>query len=493
MSADNRASRVFANAALLDAVPFAAIGADAAGVIRSWNAAAEALYGWTADEAVGLPILAVTPSAEMVEAGAQIMSVVLTGAPWTGEYAVQRKDGSSFLARVTLTPLVDGGEVVGMIGISEDVSDLRFHQTLAADTGDRLRLALDASGLGAWEWDLGTGQVHWDERMEEIFGYEPGTFPGTYDAWYSTIHPDDRHHVLSSVQQAVALRSRNNLEHRVVHTNGTVRWIESHSQSVVDAQGVVRGTIGCVRDITAWKHAELERMRLLQHERFLADASEQLSASLEIEHTLTIIADVSVPKIADWCVIHLLDGTDVRLALLRHRHAEGQLVLSRLADGWAASGFSDQAVGETIRAGEARLLPQITDRDLAELADAGNERAAMFRVAGSSGPSRSAASAATRSPSSIRTCWRSWRRAPRWRSTTPSRTNANAPRRSRCSTACCRRSRSPRRASPSRPGTSPERRAGRSAATGTTRSPCRTAGSASRWVMSWVTASPPRR
>ena len=382
MALDKRAARLFAHATLLDAVPVAAIGTDAAGVVRSWNPAAEALYGWSAAEALGQPILTVTPSEEMLEAGAAIMGLVLTGSPWAGEYSVRRKDGSSFLARVTLTPLVEGCEVIGVLGISEDVSDLRFHQAVEADTDDRLRLALDASGLGAWEWDVGTGRVHWDARMEEIFGFEPGTFPGTYDAWYATLHPDDQAHVLSSVQQAVALRSRNNLEHRIVRTDGTIRWIESHSQSVMNDTGAVRGTIGCVRDITALKNAELDRQRLRNQEHFLFEAGDRLSESLEVEQTLTIVADLTVPAVADWCVIHLVDERDLRLGLMRHRHAQGQLIISRLEHRWPTTMASTEGIGETIRTGLPLLVPAVPPAALAAAAAAGDERAAAFRELG---------------------------------------------------------------------------------------------------------------
>jgi PAS domain S-box-containing protein len=379
MSTDDRSPGLFPDTSLLDAVPYAAIGTDIDGLVRAWNPGAERLYGWTKDEAIGRQIADLTPTPEHL-ANAAIMAAVRAGESWSGEFPVRRKDGSSFLSRTTLSPLLDAGEVIGMLGISEDVSELRFHEAQHSETGERLRLALDASGLGAWEWDVGTGRVHWDARMEEIFGFDPGTFPGTYDAWLATVHPDDLAHVLSSVQHAVALKSRNTLEHRIVRQDGQLRWIESHSQSVVGEDGSLRGTIGCVRDITALKNADQDRQRLRRQEQFLFDAGDRLSESLEVEQTLTIVADVCVPVVADWCVLHLLDERGLRLGLLRHRHAQGQLILSRVLNRWPAILESDdEGVGATVRDGKARLFPVIPATVLDEAAAAGDERAAALR------------------------------------------------------------------------------------------------------------------
>jgi PAS domain S-box-containing protein len=377
MSSDERPRGLFPHTSLLDAVPYAAIGTDVDGVVRAWNSSAERLYGWTAAEAIGRHIADLTPSPDHRANAAAVMAAVCAGEAWSGEFPVSRKDGSSSLSRTTLTPLLDGGAVVGILGISQDVS---VHEVHDSDSGDRLRLALDASGLGTWEWDVGTGRVHWDQRMEEIFGFEPGTFPGTYDAWLDTTHPDDKAYVLSSVQQAVALKSRNTLEHRVVRQDGQVRWIESHSQFAMGDDGTVRGTIGCVRDITALKNAELERQRLRRQEQFLFDAGDRLSESLEVEQTLTIVADVSVPVVADWCVIHLLDERGLRLGLSRHRHAHGQLILSRLLDRWPATLEGDnEGVAATVRDGQPRMFPLIPPESLDAAAAAGDERAAALR------------------------------------------------------------------------------------------------------------------
>ena len=48
------------------------------------------------------------------------------------------------------------------------------------DLTERLHMALEASGLGTWRWDIASGAVEWDARLEALYGFDPGTFPGTY-------------------------------------------------------------------------------------------------------------------------------------------------------------------------------------------------------------------------------------------------------------------------------------------------------------------------
>ena len=94
-------------ARLLDAVGQAIIATNPQGTIIYWNRAAEELYDWPKEEVMGRPIVEVTPSEEMLERAEEIMSELRAGRSWSGEFVVQRKDGSTFPAMVTDTPVYD--------------------------------------------------------------------------------------------------------------------------------------------------------------------------------------------------------------------------------------------------------------------------------------------------------------------------------------------------------------------------------------------------
>jgi PAS domain S-box-containing protein len=108
---------------VLDAVEQAVIVTDIHGHIRYWNPCAERLYGWAADEVLGRNIVEVTP-ARLSQAGATaLMRQLQQGEAWSGEFLVQRRDGSTFWAHVTDAPLRDtAGQLTGIVGLSTDIT-----------------------------------------------------------------------------------------------------------------------------------------------------------------------------------------------------------------------------------------------------------------------------------------------------------------------------------------------------------------------------------
>ncbi|HEX6184616.1 MAG TPA: PAS domain S-box protein [Pyrinomonadaceae bacterium] len=109
---------------LLDTVEQAVIATDLEGRIIYWNQHAERLYGWPAEEALGRSVLEVTPAETSAEQAIEIMSRLAAGGTWSGEFGVRRRDGSSFPAMVTDSPIHDdAGRVVGVVGVSADITE----------------------------------------------------------------------------------------------------------------------------------------------------------------------------------------------------------------------------------------------------------------------------------------------------------------------------------------------------------------------------------
>lgn len=129
-------------AALIDAVGRALIATDVTGKVVLWNRCAERLYGWNAAEALGRDIARLNV-AEQAEAEArQIMERLRAGESWTGEFLVRRRDGSTFTAAVTDTPVRDAtGALTGIVGVSHDadarVADLIRERDAALDAKRR--------------------------------------------------------------------------------------------------------------------------------------------------------------------------------------------------------------------------------------------------------------------------------------------------------------------------------------------------------------------
>jgi PAS domain S-box-containing protein len=131
-------------AQLLNAVQQAVIATDPEGIVIFWNAFAENLYGWAAEEAVGKPIHELTPAPFLRDHGGEIGQRGSGGESWTGEYLVQGKTGKAFPALLTTAPVRDArGAVVGYVRVSIDLTERRnleeqFRQSQKMDAVGRL-------------------------------------------------------------------------------------------------------------------------------------------------------------------------------------------------------------------------------------------------------------------------------------------------------------------------------------------------------------------
>ncbi len=109
---------------LINNVGQAIIATDLVGTITYWNNAAEKIYGWSANEAIGHNIIHLTPALQSREQAIEIMSSITEGRNWSGEFSVKRKDGTSFPAFVTNTPIFNSkGILCGITGISSDITE----------------------------------------------------------------------------------------------------------------------------------------------------------------------------------------------------------------------------------------------------------------------------------------------------------------------------------------------------------------------------------
>jgi diguanylate cyclase (GGDEF)-like protein/PAS domain S-box-containing protein len=136
-------------AQLLRAVGQAVIATDVAGKIIYCNQTAADLYGWTCDEMIGQPISAITIVDGSMTQAAEIVSKLTSGESWSGEFTVHRRDGGSFPASFTGSPVTgENGDAVGMIGVSADISERRGAEQALRESEQRWRaLVQNASDL----------------------------------------------------------------------------------------------------------------------------------------------------------------------------------------------------------------------------------------------------------------------------------------------------------------------------------------------------------
>jgi PAS domain S-box-containing protein len=307
---------------VLDCLPRAVIVIDTDGTIVGWNAVSARFYGWTAEQAVGQSMYDLITPPPLVDAGRMIArQVMASGVPWSGDVNVLLHDGQVVRTFSFLGPVRDAdGAIVGLLAAADDEAQLRQLADQTSQLTDRLLLALSAGRLGTWQWHMPTGIITWDPLMEELWGFAPGTFGGTYDEYVNALHPEERDAVLQTVHEAVANKSEYEVEHRVTLADGTTRWLHGRGKVTLDHEGNVTGTIGCSTDVTERKLAETNNVRRLreaeqaasrerlQRERleFLTRLNDQALHAPDEAALMKAVASTAVPELGDWCLVYFL-------------------------------------------------------------------------------------------------------------------------------------------------------------------------------------------
>jgi two-component system, cell cycle sensor histidine kinase and response regulator CckA len=126
---------------------------------------------------------------------------------------------------------------------------------------ERFRLAVEAAQIGTWDRNVRTGQLYWSPEMEQMMGYEPGTFPGTDEAFRELLHPDCLaiHAEAQRCARSEGGRFRAELHFRL--RDGRERWGLESGKTTFDAEGHPERIVGVDIDITERKQAEEAALR----------------------------------------------------------------------------------------------------------------------------------------------------------------------------------------------------------------------------------------
>jgi PAS domain S-box-containing protein len=297
-----------------------------------------------------------------------------------------RKDGSLFWNELYVSPVHDGeGRLTNFVGVQNDVTERKRIEEALKESEDRLRLAIEATGLGTWDRNPVTGEMRWDERCKAMFGLPPGA-EVDYEVFLAGLHPDDRERTDQVVQRALDPESGGeySTEYRTVGLeDGVERWVAARGQAFFDESGRAVRFIGTVLDITERKKAEEERDLLLAREQqarveavrarrrlaLLAAAGSTLAAALDYEATLEGITSLVVPELADWCLLDILeeDGSVNQLAAA-HADPAREGLLRELSGHRRFDEDAPGTVARVLRTGQPVLVSEVSDSLLGERA-----------------------------------------------------------------------------------------------------------------------------
>ena len=252
----NAAVITFSNDAVITLTP--------AGLVTSWNPAAERILGHAEAEVLGQPLpwlwagsgLDPTEATRRLQAG-QIIEHF--------QARLQAKDGRFIHASLTLSPIrAPGGEVLGISTILRDITQARQIFEALADSEARLRFALEAAKAAPWQWDCLSGEVECSALYRQQHGLSE-TEVLTSPRWLELLHVEDRIATRAAVHAAQRPGAPDyHAVYRVVLRDGALRWIESFGRVERDVDGSARKITGISFDVTE-RHKALERIAYLAH------------------------------------------------------------------------------------------------------------------------------------------------------------------------------------------------------------------------------------
>ncbi len=164
------------------------------------------------------------------------------------------------------------------------------------DRDAALQIALRASGMGLWTWDVQRDSVQWSDEMFRIIGYAPGEFEPRNEIWFDAIHPEDGEIMRAAFAQDVEHAEEFQRQYRVVWPDGTVRWVESQGRCVRDQEGRATWLMGVVSDVTHRKRAEeamLRAEKLAVAGRLAASVAHEINNPLEAVTNLLYLITMS--------------------------------------------------------------------------------------------------------------------------------------------------------------------------------------------------------
>jgi PAS domain S-box-containing protein len=370
-------------AAIVESSQDAIIGKLLDGKIVSWNASAQRIYGYTADEVKGKDISILYPDDRRDEL-ADILERLKRGESIPHLETVRRtKDGRLIDVALTISPTRDeAGNITGASTIARDITDRKRAEEersrLAAQIeNERQRLNNVVANVPGVVWEAwgdperASQQINFvSEYVEKMFGYSADEWFSTPNFWLSIVHPED---VARAAQEAAAIfasRKGGTSRFRCVAKDGRVLWVEAQSIVVCDDSDTPIGMRGVTMDIT-------ERKRGEDAQRFLAEASGLLAGSLDYETTLGSVAKLAVPNLADWCVVHIVgENGGLRQLAVVHSDPAKEEAARALRKRYPVDPDAGIGVPNVLRTGRTEFYPVISKEKLAlatrnkELADA---------------------------------------------------------------------------------------------------------------------------
>jgi PAS domain S-box-containing protein len=392
---------------LLDALPEAAVAIDRDGRVLGLNRAGERFFGWARDEIAGNPVAEALFDDPQRGGVAEVLGLVLEGTSWSGDLPVVDRAGRSRAVAMSVRPVHDQDRVAGALLLAGDVVTGEARARRLADRLTRLARVTTELLLARTEEDVTTIVVDHmadaagatvaslsllvDRDTLALIGMRGGR-AGATSRW-ATYAVADVTPAGDAVRtgQVLVLGSAAEIRERYPDVE---RAAEGERSMVCLPLKVGERVLGVATmsfpgrrsfdpaeleflTIMADTCAQaLERVRAMAEAadqaakiHFLADASLELSSSLDYEVTLGKVARLAVPWFADWCSIAVDQDGELRTLAVAHDDPEKVAMAEELQRRYPPDPDATTGAYQVFRSGQSELTPDITDEMLQEVID----------------------------------------------------------------------------------------------------------------------------
>jgi signal transduction histidine kinase len=190
------------------------------------------------------------------------------------------------------------GIVRGAVHLFSDASEReRIAQALERSEAS-LTEAQRIAHVGSWDLDPVADTLAWSAEIYRIFEIDPREFGASYASFLDAVHPEDRSRVHEAYTRSVAERTPYDLAHRLLMSDGRVKYVHERGETFYDPEGRPLRTIGTVQDVTERRRAEMdvERLNAELEQRVVARSAELAAANHELEaFAYTVSHDLRTP------------------------------------------------------------------------------------------------------------------------------------------------------------------------------------------------------
>jgi len=397
---------------------YAIFALDPAGRVLTWSAGAARMKGYGRTEIIGQHFSIFYPREAIAEGKPERELEI---ARHTGRLEDEgwrvRKDGSKFWANVIITALHDElGDLVGFAKVTRDLTARRLDEENLRRSEERFRLLVESvRDYAIFMLDPEGYVATWNAGAERIKGYRASEIVGRH---FSVFYPEEKvaERFPEFELETAAREGHFEDEGWRVRKNGSQFWANVVITALRDRTGQLVGFAKVTRDLTERRAAEEAVRRLaaeasaraaaerrtqelqqltdqlqeqaieIEQQReealslaeiaeaaerrvaFLAEASARLASSLDVEATLTTIADLAVPALADWCFVEVLERGRVRPAAVRHSNPQMVQLAREVLTRYPIDLDAPFGTGKVLRLGQSELNREIQDDVLRSVA-----------------------------------------------------------------------------------------------------------------------------